>query len=102
MNKMALKSPYFTEEHELFRQSAKQFFDKYKPEFEKWETNHEIPKSVWKEFGEMGFNGLMYPEKLGGSNVDFFYSVALMEEIGRTGNAGFGAAFVVHAYLATS
>lgn len=99
---MALQSPYFTEEHEMFRQSARQFFDRYKSEFEKWETEHEIPKSVWKEFGEMGFNGLMYPEQYGGSNVDFFYSVALLEEIGRTGNAGFGAAFVVHAYLATS
>src|SRR5690606_2066954 len=100
--KMAIKSPYFTEEHEMFRQSVRQFLEKYTSDFEKWENDHAIPKSVWKELGDMGYHGLMYPEKDGGSDVEFFYSVALMEGVGRTGHTGFGAAFIVHAYLAAS
>lgn len=97
-----MKSLYFTEEHQMFRASVRQFIDKMKPQFELWEEEREIPKSIWKELGEMGYLGLIYPEKYGGLNTDFFTSVVLLEEISRGGNGGFGAAFSVHAYMATN
>ncbi|QTV04904.1 acyl-CoA dehydrogenase family protein [Faecalibacter bovis] len=97
-----MKSLYFNEDHELFRQSVIEYINKKKPFFDQWEEDRQVPKSVWKEMGEMGFLGLMYDEKYGGSNVDFFYSVILMEEMAKAGNAGLLGGFSVHSYMATN
>jgi alkylation response protein AidB-like acyl-CoA dehydrogenase/putative sterol carrier protein len=92
---------YFTEDHEVFRQSVRQFFQKEViPFIPEWEKAGEIPKGFWKKMGAMGFLGLNYPEKYGGSNADFFYTVVLLEEIARVNSGGFGAAAGVTPYMA--
>ncbi len=81
---------YFTEEHELFRQSLRSFLEKeVKPNIVQWEEERRIPRWVWKKMGEMGFLGLAYPEEYGGANLDFFYDVVFNEEIGRMNSGGF-------------
>ena len=81
---------YFTEEHELFRQSLRAFLDKeVMPNIEEWEEKRQIPRSIWKKMGKMGFLGLSYPEEYGGANLDFFYDVVFNEEIGLTNSGGF-------------
>ena len=80
---------FFTEEHELFRQSLRAFIDKeVHPNIDQWEEERQIPRSVWKKMGDMGFLGLSYPEEYGGSNLDFFYDVVFNEEIGRVNSGG--------------
>ncbi len=87
---MENRPKYFTEEHELFRSSLKDFLTKeVQPHINEWEENRQIPKSIWKKMGEMGFLGLSYPEKYGGSNLDFFYDVVFNEEIGKMNSGGF-------------
>lgn len=96
-------SPYFLEEHELFRQSVRQFIQKeIVPYVNEWEELQRIPKSVWQKMGELGYLGINFPEEYGGSQNDFFYSVVLLEEIARSGSAGFAAAHGVHQYMATA
>ena len=71
---------YFTNEHEMFRESLRDFLNKeVKGNIEKWESDQKIPKEIWKKMGDQGFLGLCYPEKYGGANLDFFFDVILFE-----------------------
>lgn len=84
-----MNSKYFTEEHELFRQSLRAFLAKeVKPYIDEWEEKQRIPKSVWQKMGQMGFLGLSYPEEYGGADLDFFYDVIFNEEIGLMNSGG--------------
>ncbi|MEM6517306.1 MAG: acyl-CoA dehydrogenase family protein [Bacteroidota bacterium] len=96
-----MKSMYFTEEHQLFRESLKDFLQKeVVPHVEKWEKTGEIDRFIWEKFGEMGYFGLAYPEEYGGLNLDLFYTVILLEELQKVNSGGFAAAIWAHAYLA--
>ena len=54
---------YFTNEHEMFRESLRDFLNKeVKGNINKWESEQKIPKDIWKKMGEQGFLGLTYPE----------------------------------------
>ena len=96
-----MNSLYFTEEHELFRESLRSFLHKeVVPHIEKWEKTGTIERFIWKKFGEMGFFGLKYPEAYGGLNLDLFYTVVFLEELQKIKSSGFAAAMWAHAYLA--
>ncbi|CAA0180940.1 Acyl-CoA dehydrogenase [Tenacibaculum maritimum] len=96
-----MNSMYFTEEHEVFRQSFKNFLDKeVVPHIEKWEKTGTIERFIWKKFGEMGYFGLNAPEEYGGLNLDLFYTVIFLEELQKINSSGFAAAMWAHAYLA--
>src|SRR6476620_697735 len=41
-------------------------------------------RDLWKAFAEMGFSGLLVPEKFGGSGLGCVEAGVVMEEIGRT------------------
>lgn len=92
---------YFTEEHQLFRQSLRDFLEKeVRPNIDQWEEDGELPRSIYKKFGEMGYFGLMQPEKYGGMDLDFWYTVIFNEELARMNSGGFGASIGAHPYLA--
>lgn len=92
---------YFTEEHELFRESLRDFLQKeVVSHIEKWEETGQIERFIWKKFGEMGYLGIAYPEVYGGLDLDLFYTVILLEELQRINSGGFAAAIWAHAYLA--
>lgn len=92
---------YFTEEHELFRKSLKDFLQKeVVPHIETWEQTGVIDRFIWKKFGEMGFFGINYPEAYGGLNLDLFYTIILLEELQKINSGGFAAAIWAHVYLA--
>lgn len=96
-----MNSAYFTEEHELFRQSFRDFLHKeVVPHIEKWEKTGTIERFIWEKFGEMGFFGLNYPEVYGGMNLDLFYTVIFLEELQKIKSSGFAAAMWAHTYLA--
>ncbi|MBP6039525.1 MAG: acyl-CoA dehydrogenase family protein [Flavobacterium sp.] len=96
-----MHSIYFTEEHQLFRASFRDFLQKeVVPHIEKWEKTGTIERFVWKKFGEMGFFGLNYPEAYGGMQLDLFYTVIFLEELQKIKSSGFAAAMWAHAYLA--
>lgn len=96
-----MNSSYFSEEHELFRQSLRDFLQtEVVPHIEKWEREGSIERFIWKKFGDMGFFGINYPEAYGGLNLDLFYTVIFLEELQKIKSAGFAAAMWAHAYLA--
>jgi len=92
---------YFTEEHEAFRASFKDFLQKeVVPHINKWEKEGSIERFIWKKFGEMGYFGLNTPEEFGGLNLDLFYTVVFLEELQKINSGGFAAAIWAHEYLA--
>ncbi|WP_339837824.1 acyl-CoA dehydrogenase family protein [uncultured Flavobacterium sp.] len=96
-----MNSLYFTEEHEMFRSSLRDFLKKeVVPHVDKWEKTGTIERFIWKKFGEMGFFGINYPEAYGGMNLDLFYTVIFLEELQKINSGGFAAAMWAHAYLA--
>ncbi len=96
-----MDSMYFTEEHQLFRQSLKDFLQKeVVPHIEKWEKTGTIERFIWKKFGEMGYFGLATPTEYDGLDLDLFYTVILLEELQKINSGGFAAAMWAHAYLA--
>jgi acyl-CoA dehydrogenase len=91
---------YFTEEHNQFRQSLRDFLQKeVVPFVDEWEEVGNPPRSIWKKFGDMGYFGLRFPEKYGGLKLDFFYDVILLEELSKINSAGTSAAIGAHTYL---
>ena len=98
---MIMDSMYFTEEHQLFRNSLKDFLEKeVVPHIEKWEKTGTIERFIWKKFGEMGYFGLATPEAYDGLGLDLFYTVIFLEELQKINSGGFAAAMWAHAYLA--
>ena len=93
---------YFNEEHQLFRQSIRDFLKKEAiPNIEQWEKEGRTPRAFWQKFGEMGYLGLNFPEKYGGLDLDFFYSVILIEEISKCFSGGFAILPMVQSYMST-
>lgn len=96
-----MRSFYFTSNHEIFRNTVRQFIEKeVAPHAEEWEKNQRIPRSIWSRMGELGFLGINYPDTYGGTGADFFYSVVFLEELPRSTMGGFVAAVSVHEYMA--
>ena len=96
-----MNSMYFTEEHESFRQSFKDFLQKeVVPHIDKWEKEGTVERFIWKKFGEMGYFGLNQPEEYGGLGLDLFYTVIFLEELQKVNSGGFAANMWAHAYLA--
>ena len=92
---------YFTEEHNVFRQSFRDFLQKeVVPFIDEWEEKGKIDPVIWKKMGEMGYFGLNYPAEYGGLELDLFYTIIFLEELQRVNSGGFAAAMWAHTYLA--
>lgn len=98
-----ITSPYFTEEHQLFRESVRDFINQeFAPHFAEWEQKNEIPRWAWEKMGEMGYLGICHGAEYGGLEADMFTNVVFNEELSRSLNSGFAIAVAVHVYMATN
>jgi alkylation response protein AidB-like acyl-CoA dehydrogenase len=76
----------FSEEQEMLRQSARDFFAKEAPMTyvrRMMDDERGFTDAVWKKMGELGWMGLILPEQYGGSGMDFVDLVVVLEEMGR-------------------
>lgn len=88
----------FNEDHELFRQSVRDFISKeITPNHAEWEKQKMVSREVWLKLGESGFLGIQVPESLGGLNItDFRYNAILIEELGLSGCSAPAVGFPLH------
>jgi len=82
----------FSEEHEIFRKSFRQFVEaRVVPNQSKWRQQGVVDREVWLEAGEAGFLCPWMEEDLGGAGGDFLHSVIVMEELSRAYESGWAA-----------
>lgn len=73
-----------TEEHKLVRQSIKDWVDtRLKPVIDEYSQNHEFPRFIVKELGQLGAFGPYIPEKNGGAGLDHTSYGIIMQELER-------------------
>lgn len=93
---------HFTEEHEAFRRTVRQFVEKEcAPHVDKWEQDELFDRWVFERAGALGILGAHYPEEHGGGGGDYWYSMAKAEELPRMGCAGVPMALLVQSDMAT-
>ncbi|MFC6761457.1 acyl-CoA dehydrogenase family protein [Sulfitobacter porphyrae] len=87
---------YFSQDHQAFRQSLRNFVaSEVTPNVDKWEATGRLPRDLYRK-GEMGIQGVLFPEDVGGSDGDFFMQVVVTEEISRCGAGGVCASLGSH------
>ncbi|SNS14947.1 acyl-CoA dehydrogenase [Belliella buryatensis] len=91
----------FTEEHEMFRQSVRDYIAKeITPRNAEWEKNKMVSKESWKGLGENGFLCLSAPEEFGGMGIeDFRYAALFIEELGLSGCSGPAIGYPLHSEI---
>ncbi|MGW3967637.1 acyl-CoA dehydrogenase family protein [Amycolatopsis sp. NPDC005003] len=87
-----MRRTIFTEDHELFRRSARTYFEKEcVPFVDEWEAAGKVSREAWLKAGEQGLLGWEVPEEYGGSGVaDFRFNAILTEEYWASGAVGIG------------
>ena len=87
----------FNADHEAFRDQLRRFVrERVEPHAEEWNEAGLIPRSIWLEMGKLGFLGMSYEERYGGSNAGLLYAVVLAEELTKTRVSGFSFAILDH------
>lgn len=85
-----------TSEHELLRQTARDFFASDLPpaEVRKLDSDRRIPREIWLKMGALGWLGLPVPRRYGGAEADVATAAVLTEELAR-GFASLAVDFVL-------
>lgn len=92
----------FQEEHRIFRRSVRGFVEEeLNPHVDKWEEEGIIPKKVFKKMGELGFLGIRYPRKFGGTEFGMPATVVFCEELGKCRSRGLTMSILVHTDMAS-
>lgn len=90
-------SPFYTAEHEAYRQQLRRFVDKeIAPHIEQWEAAGELPRELHRKAAEAGFLQIGFPEDCGGIEADLFYAIVTAEELARAGSGGLIASLMTH------
>jgi butyryl-CoA dehydrogenase len=77
---------FLSGERKMFRETVRRFADtQIMPFVKTWEKQRKYPDEYYKKISEMGFMGLMVPEKYGGMGGSLVDVVILGEEMGRAG-----------------
>lgn len=93
----------FTEEHKMFREFVRSFIEReINPFVDQWEVEGAFPAhKLYKKMGNEGLLGLTHPEQYGGLDLDFWYTVILMEELGRIEAGGVPMSITVQTEIST-
>jgi alkylation response protein AidB-like acyl-CoA dehydrogenase len=72
-----------TENQTLIRDTIRDFAqNKIKPKVMEWDEAQTFPIEIFKELGELGFMGIIFPEEYGGAGLGYVEFVIIIEELG--------------------
>jgi acyl-CoA dehydrogenase len=92
-----LSSPFYTPDHESFRDVVRRFVDKeIAPYAHAWDEAGEFPRELYRRAAELGLLGLGFPEEFGGSPADRFMWIVVVQELARAGAGGISASLFSH------
>jgi len=94
---MTISSPFFTAEHEAFRDSVRAFVRKeVEPFVTEWDEAGTFPRELYKKASDIGLIPLGYPEEYGGVEADLFYMIIAAQELAMAGCGGLSASLMSH------
>ena len=99
MNSMTTSSPslYYTEEHEAFRETVRQFVEReISPHIDQWDEAETFPRELYQKAGALGLFAVGFPEEYGGVPGDPFYKIIINDELARAGSGGLIASLMIH------
>ncbi len=80
----------FSEEHDLFRKSFRQFVQReVVPNQERWNENGSVDRETWSKAGQGGFLCSWLSEEHGGPGGDLLHSAVVIEELAYAYESGF-------------
>ncbi|RED17314.1 acyl-CoA dehydrogenase family protein [Parasphingopyxis lamellibrachiae] len=78
----------YDENHELFRDQVRKFFDKeLHPHLDRWEKEEIVDRHFWTACGEAGLLCPTMPEEYGGLGLDFGFNGVIDEELAYAGSS---------------
>lgn len=84
------------EDQKLMAEAAREFAEKkLKPIAEKMDEEEAVPPEIYAELGELGYFGMLVPEKYGGLDLDMLSYVCALEELAK-GSAAIVIGLSVH------
>jgi alkylation response protein AidB-like acyl-CoA dehydrogenase len=93
--------PRLAPEQEEFRRSVAKLVDtEIAPVADEIDARGEFPSALFRRLGALGYFGLRYPERYGGSEADMVTFCLLAEELGR-GSMSLAAAAMMQALMGT-
>jgi acyl-CoA dehydrogenase len=94
---MTTRSPFFTDDHEAFRDTVRRFaLREMAPHAEAWDEAGRVPREVYLRAGEVGLLGVGFAPEFGGVPADRLYKVIVQQELARGGSGGAAAALMSH------
>lgn len=94
--------PYFSEEHEMIRNTVRQFAEtEIKPYAEHWEEEGIFPREIFEKAAFLGLLGIRVDPKWGGSGMDWWATCAYAEALVNSESAGVNMALLVQSDMAT-
>lgn len=89
------RSAYLTEEHDMIKETCRQFIEKeIAPFHAQWEEEGQVSREVWIKAGETGLLCIDVPTEYGGAGFDFSFCALITEELSKYGFTGPG--FFLH------
>jgi citronellyl-CoA dehydrogenase len=95
--------PQWTEEHAAFRAMVRRFaLEEIRPYGEQWQAEGFFPDELFRKAGELGLLGIRFDPKWGGSGLDYWYTLILVEELVKGRDLGCVVGLLVQCEMATS
>jgi acyl-CoA dehydrogenase len=92
-----MMSPFYTAEHEAFREVMRRFVEKeIEPFAHEWDEAGEFPRALYAKAAGIGLLGLGFPEEFGGVPADQFMKIVASQELARAGAGGVSASLMSH------
>jgi alkylation response protein AidB-like acyl-CoA dehydrogenase len=91
-----------TESMQMVRKTARDFAEKeIRPVIMKYDESQEFPHEIMRKLGDLGFLGVIFPEKYHGSGFGYLEYIAIIEEISRV-DPSIGLSIAAHNSLCTN
>lgn len=92
------ESPYYTADHEAWRDTVRRFVEKeIEPFVDEWEEAERLPRELFRKAGDIGLIGAHHRPEAGGIMEDLFYMIIAGQEVARAGAGGVSASLNSHA-----
>lgn len=91
----------YTETQIMIAESVRDFAQQHiKPFVMEWDESQFFPRDLFSKIGEMGFMGVLVPEKYGGSGLGYHEYITIIEEISKV-DGSIGLSVAAHNSLCT-